>query len=227
MNGFIAPEFDEGANNGLPGPLPEGEHIVWQGKPDARAVGRHILKTRWIAGYFGLMLVWLIITGFYFGRSAEDVFVSLGIMMVAGMIVVGLAQWFANGVHQTTVYTITNKRIVMKFGVTLPVAFNLPFAEIESVDVRQRNNDGIGDIALRFKPDVRLAYLTFWPHVRGVRMARTEPQFICIDDVEDVAQTLSMQLHAHIARTHKAPVLANDEIAQDLEVVVPFREAAE
>ena len=86
MTGFIAPEFDEGANNGLPGPLPAGEHIIWQGRPNARAVGRHVMKTRWIAAYFGVMLAWLLITGFYFGRAADDIVVSLVIMAAAGAI---------------------------------------------------------------------------------------------------------------------------------------------
>lgn len=208
MTGFIAPEFDEGANNGLPGPLPAGEHIIWQGRPNARAVGRHVMKTRWIAAYFGVMLAWLLITGFYFGRAADDIIVSLVIMAVAGAIVVGLFEWYAWGVHRTTIYTITTRRIVMKFGVALPTAFNLPFSEIEAVDVRKRAGGG-GDIALRFKPDVRLAWLVFWPHVRGLRMGRPEPQMIGLDDVSEVTDLLSTQLHAHLARTHavdEAPV---------------------
>jgi hypothetical protein len=201
MTGFIAPEFDEGANNGLPGPLPAGEHIIWQGSPNARAVGRHVMKTRWIAGYFGVMLAWLLITGFYFGRAADDIFVSLAIMAAAGAIVIGLFEWYAWGVHKTTIYTITTRRVVMKFGVALPTAFNLPFSEIEAVDVRERSN-GSGDIALRFKPDVRLAWLVFWPHVRGLRLGRPEPQMIGVDDISEVVGLLSTQLHAHLARTH-------------------------
>lgn len=203
MTGFIAPEFDEGANSGLPGPLPAGEHIIWQGSPNARAVGRQVMKTRWIAAYFGVMLAWLVITGLYFGRSADDIIISLVIMALAGVIVVGFFEWYAWGVHKTTIYTITTRRVVMKFGVALPTAFNLPFSEMEAVDVRERA-DGSGDIALRFNPDVRLAWLVFWPHVRGLRMGRPEPQMIGLDDVSEVAGLLATQLHAHLGRTHTA-----------------------
>lgn len=223
MRGFIAPEFDEGANGGLPGPLPAGEHIVWQGSPDAGAIARHVLKVRWIAGYFAIMLVWLVITGVYFGRSAEDAFVSLGIMTLAGATVVGLVRLYAIAVARTTVYTITNKRVVMKLGVALPTAFNLPFVEFESVDVRKRAN-GSGDIALRFKPDVHLAWLVFWPHVRGFRMARTEPQMIGIADVEAVAGLLGTQLHAHVARVHRPEGAIKTAVDGAL---LPFPQAAE
>lgn len=224
MRGLIALEFDEKAHGGLPGPLPAGEHIVWQGSPDAGAIARHPFKMRWVIGYFGLMLAWLVVTGLYFERAAADIAMSLVIMAGAGAAVAGLIAWYARAVRRTTVYTITNRRVVMKFGVALPTAFNLPFAEFESVDVRERGN-GSGDIALRFKPGVRLAWLVFWPHVRGFRVARTEPQMIGIADVGAVAGLLATQLHAHMARTH-AP--DRDAARADIEgLAVPLPQAAE
>ena len=223
MTGFIAPEFDEKAHGGLPGPLPAGEHVVWQGSPRADGIARHVLKTRWIAGYFAIMLVWLVATGLYFGRAADDIVMSLLIMALAGGAVIGMARWYAGAVARSTVYTITERRVVMKFGVALPTAFNLPFAEIESVDVLERP-DGTGNIALRFQPDVRLAWLVFWPNVRGFRMARTEPQLICIEDVAEVADLLSTQLHAHLARTHRPAEVVEPAIEG---MAVPFPQAAE
>lgn len=222
--GVIATEFDEKAYAGLPGPLPAGEHIVWQGRPAARAIARDKLKTRWIGGYFALMLVWLLATGFYFERAAVDVAISLMIMALAGGVVLGLARWFAWGVHKTSLYTITTRRVVMRFGIALPKAFNLPFAQIESVDVRADKN-GNGDIALRFKPDIRLNWFIFWPHVRGLRMGRMEPQMIGIEDVADVADRLSTQLHAHFARNHRVEQPAT--AADDDSPMVPFPQAAE
>ena len=35
---------------GLPGDLPEGEKILWQGAPDARTFARSALHTRWVTG---------------------------------------------------------------------------------------------------------------------------------------------------------------------------------
>lgn len=223
MRGAIALEFDEKAHGGLPGPLPAGEHIVWQGNPDADAIARHVLKVRWVAGYFAVMLAWLVVTGFYFERAADDIAISLLIMAGAGGVVVGLIFWYARAVHRSAVYTITNRRVVMKFGVALPTAFNLPYTEFESVDVLERG-DGSGDIALRFKPDVRLAWLVFWPHVRGFRMARTEPQLVGIDDVAAVAKLLAQQLHAHVARTHATDGTVRSAVDG---IAVPYPQAAE
>ena len=223
--GVIATEFDEKAHAGLPGPLPRGEHIVWQGKPAAAAVARHALKVRWIAGYFAVMLAWLVVTGFYFERAPVDIVMSLAIMALAGAVVVGLASWLAWGVARTTTYTITTRRVVMRFGIALPKAFNLPYAQIESVDVRERG-DGLGEIALRFKPDIRLNWFIFWPHVRGLRMGRMEPQLIGVENIGAVASLLSTQLHAHFGRTQH-PGTMHDVHVDGGDTIVPYPQAAE
>jgi len=43
---------------GLPEKLPEGEHILWQGAPDVRALAREALGVRWVAGYFAILTIW-------------------------------------------------------------------------------------------------------------------------------------------------------------------------
>jgi hypothetical protein len=37
---------------GLPERPPEGESILWQGRPQAWALARESLAIRWVAGYF-------------------------------------------------------------------------------------------------------------------------------------------------------------------------------
>ena len=44
MSRQIIPGVDE--------PLPEGETLLWRGRPGARALARHAFKLRWVAGYF-------------------------------------------------------------------------------------------------------------------------------------------------------------------------------
>ncbi len=224
--GVIATEFDEKANAGLPGPLPVGERIVWQGNPRAAAIARHSLKVRWIAGYFAVMLAWLVVTGLYFARAPFDIAMSLAIMALAGGLVIGLAHWLAWGVARTTTYTITTRRIVMRFGIALPKAFNLPYSQIESVDVRERGH-GLGEIALRFKPGIKLNWFIFWPHVRGLRMGRMEPQLIGIADIGTVASLLATQLHANFGRTQHPGALHDVHVDRGEGTAVPFPQAAE
>lgn len=223
MTGFVAPDFENEPIPGLPGMLPPGETIVWQGRPETNEVFVHVFKARWVAGYFAVMLGWLVVTGLYFGRATDDIVMSLVVMALAGAAVLGIFRAFAAGVRRSTMYTVTNRRVVMRIGIALPTAFNLPFCEMENADVLRRAN-GSGNIALRFKPDIRLNWAVFWPHVRGLRMARTEPQMIGLADVSAVADMLSLQLHADVARRHAA---GGQDAAQAPEPVETFREAAE
>jgi hypothetical protein len=96
-------------------------------------------------------------------------------------------------VQKTTLYTITNKRIVMRIGVALSATFNLPFTRIVSADMREDKN-GNGDIALTLKPGDRLSWLVFWPHVRGFKKGALMPQMICLKDVAVAANVLSSAL---------------------------------
>ena len=43
---------------------------------------------------------------------------------------IGIALVFAWASARTTVYTITNRRVVMRFGIALPMTLNLPFTLI-------------------------------------------------------------------------------------------------
>ena len=43
---------------GLPEKLPEGETILWQGRPDWWALTREALSLWWVMGYFALLAAW-------------------------------------------------------------------------------------------------------------------------------------------------------------------------
>ncbi|MFX7853989.1 photosynthetic complex putative assembly protein PuhB, partial [Acinetobacter baumannii] len=73
---------------------------------------------------------------------------------------------------RTTVYTITNKRVVMRVGVVLSITFNLPFAQIGSAGLRRRGRGG--DIVLSLCGTDNIAYAHLWPHARPWRVRRTQ-----------------------------------------------------
>ncbi len=93
---------------GLPGDLPSGEAILWQGAPDAWVFARTALGARWIGGYFTLLVGWALVSG-----------TPLRALLTAGfgVLAVGLTYGFALRVARSTVYTITNRRVVMRIGV--------------------------------------------------------------------------------------------------------------
>jgi hypothetical protein len=192
---------------GLPEALPEGEHILWQGAPDWRALARESLLTRWIAGWFVLLAVW---RGLAAGEGAMGVLGAGLPLLVLGAGAVLILCGVAWAMARATVYTITNRRVVMRIGAALQVTYNLPFAQIEAADLDLRKA-GTGTIALRLKEGNQIAYLVAWPHVRPWHMARTEPALRCIPDAKRVADLLAQAAEEQISRPVVTRVAHDDD----------------
>lgn len=183
---------------GLPALPPMGERIVWQGSPEWRHVARHVLHIRAIAAYFAALVAWRVVSGLYDGQTAAAIVGNLAPFLVAALIAIGLLVIIARAIARTTIYTITSRRVVMRFGVALPVTFNLPFVAIESAGVRE-GKDGHGDINLALMSGKRIAYLVLWPHARPWTLKSPQPMFRAIPDVRSVAGLLREALEGDVA----------------------------
>lgn len=175
---------------GLPAVPPEGETILWQGRPEAGSVGRNVFHLRMIAVYFAVLAAWRIVTVIADGAPLADAAVTVAILAALGAAAITLFALIARGIARTTVYTITTKRVVMRIGVALPVTLNLPFSRIDGAAL-VRYADGSGSIALTLSPGERIAYAVLWPHVRPWQMRQPAPMLRCIDGAEHVAGVLS------------------------------------
>ena len=51
-------EYENEPIRGLPGLLPAGEEILWQGAPAWQSLARSAFRTRLVAGYFLLLAAW-------------------------------------------------------------------------------------------------------------------------------------------------------------------------
>lgn len=180
---------------GLPEKLPEGENILWQGQPDQGCFRRSVLHTRKIGFYFALVVAWNVGTTIYDGGSAAAVLTAAVGTTLMAAVVYGLAYWFARAVERTTVYTITNKRVVMRFGIAIPITFNFPFTQIESADIRSLG-DGNGIIALSLKEHTKISWVIMWPHARPWKLAKPQPALRGIADVGIAAKFLADGLRA-------------------------------
>jgi hypothetical protein len=108
-------------------------------------------------------------------------------MAVTALVMVGGIAWFT---ARTTVYTLTDKRVVMRIGIVLTLSLNLPLRRLEAADLKLHSGEQ-GDIALRLlKPD-HIAYLHLWPHARAWRLARPEPTLLCLPGAQAVARRLT------------------------------------
>jgi hypothetical protein len=183
---------------GLPSALPAGEEILWQGAPSWRSLARHAFHLRLIAGYFALLILWRVAGPLVNGHTVLFAATSglSGLTLAAAGI--GLFSFFAWLIARTTTYTITNRRVVITYGMALPKSINLPYVRIEAADLRI-NRDGTGDIALKLPVKTRLSYVLLWPHVRSGAKGRAEPVLRCISSPEAAAQLLATALNNTIA----------------------------
>jgi hypothetical protein len=183
---------------GLPEKLPPGERILWQGAPQWRQLAIDVFHVRAVAIYFVGLMAW---RGSVHGAVA-------GILSVLPMALVGLGllALLAYLSSRTTVYTITDRRLVLRIGIALPVAINLPFNVIGAAGLRVRSG-GSGDIPLTLSAAERVAYSNLWPHVRPWRFKAPEPMLRSIPDAENVARILGSALRAFAAAPQPQPVI--------------------
>lgn len=174
-------EYDHEPIRGLPGDLPAGERILWQGSPEWRTFARSALHTRWISGYFVALALLGLASGSMLGA---------GMAVVGGAITLGLLALFAVLVGRTTVYTITNRRVVFRIGIALNKCINLPLSLIGSADLRDRSA-GHGDIALMLTGSHRLGIATLWPHARPWHLSKPQPMLRALPDAAAVAKILA------------------------------------
>ena len=191
---------------GLPEPLPPGERVLWQGAPDWKMLARECFHVRKLAVYFALLVVWRLATLIGSGAPATEVLVGAAIAIGLAATALGLALLMAWMSARTTLYTITDRRVVMRVGIVLSVTFNLPFTKIESAGLHGLPGDH-GDIALALSSENRIAYPHLWPHVRPWHVARTQPSLRAIAGAADVAQRLTAAWR-EVRRDATAPAVA-------------------
>jgi len=175
---------------GLPERLPDGERILWQGSPDAGELARSAFHLRKLLLYFGALIALRGATVLADGGSWADAAWSLllpSALALTGLMAVGLLAWLT---ARTAVYTVTDRRVVMRIGIVLTLTFNLPLRMVESAALRPGQR-GHGDIVLRLKGPDRIAWLHLWPHARPWKLAQPEPMLRAVPDAAVVAARLA------------------------------------
>jgi hypothetical protein len=180
---------------GLPEELPAGERLLWQGAPSWRALARRSLHVRKVAAYFGLLAVWHIVEVSSAGTGVVEAARGAVWLVVLGAAAVGVLSLLAWALARSTLYTITSARLVLRFGVALPMSVNLPLRLVESADFRQ-HADGTADLPLTLVPGQRMGYLLTWPHVQPWHYFRVRPMLRGLPDGDLAAKALMTALGA-------------------------------
>ena len=172
----------------LPADIPEGERVLWYGRPDWVNLFRNAYRADLVAAYFGALMIWnMVMEGADANLAALAAIIAKTLVLaVAGLGLLALLAWLS---ARTTLYVVTSRRIVMKVGIALPIFFNIPYSQIESAALRLFR-DGAGDIPLALAAGRRIAYLHLWPHARPFHMANPQPALRAIPDAAQVAAML-------------------------------------
>lgn len=203
-------EHDFEEVRGLPERLPEGERILWQGEPDWKILARRVFHAPLVAAYFAVLVGWRVIDASASGVAPGEAFVrAIPLMLFGGLalvLLVGLAAVNA----KTTVYTITNKRVVFRIGAALTKAINIPFTIVEAAAVKHHKG-AAGDVAISLKAPNKIGYFHLWPHARPDRLKQPQPTFRCLANADEAAEILAGALRAELgepARSAAAPAPA-------------------
>ena len=196
-------EFE--ASHGLPEALPRGERVLWQGSPDWRALAVQAFHVRKAAIYFAVMLGLHLTSQLAAETPILPALAATARLLALALVALALLASLAWLSARSTVYTVTDQRVVMRIGIVLTLTFNLPYQRIEGAALH-RSAKGHGDIALTLAKGERIAYLHLWPHVRPWRVKQTEPQLRSVANAVSVAATLAQAWSLARAETQVAPV---------------------
>jgi hypothetical protein len=175
---------------GLPAQLPPGERILWQGAPRWPIVARRVFHLRKLALYFALLSAWPLVAASLSDGRWMAAFGSALLLLALGCAAIAVLAGIAVLIARSTLYTITNRRVAMRFGIALPMCVNLPFAIIESASLKTYA-DGSGDLPMALRGDGQLAYIVLWPHARPWQLRRPQPMLRAVPDAAAVAQILA------------------------------------
>ncbi|NOG71942.1 photosynthetic complex putative assembly protein PuhB [Roseicella sp. DB1501] len=182
---------------GLPEALPAGETVLWQGAPGWTGLAFHTFRLGWLAAYFAAIAAWGAAVALQEGASPGAAAAAMAWPLALGAAALGLVTGFAILAARTTLYTITNRRLVLRVGVALPTTVNIPFASIRDAGLRPWR--GGGDIRLALLPPHRASYVGLWPHLRGFRLAQPQPVLRALPDAEAAGRILARALAMHAA----------------------------
>ena len=174
--------------------IPEGESILWKGKPSFWGFSWY---------FFGLKLLafYLIILSVVFAArlTVTDFFTAFVVdflpFLLSGILTSCILMALAKIQSQSSVYIITENRVIIKSGAALSFLISMPFKKIKAVNLQKRKGS-LGTISFELNSGKRVPYISCWPSVRPWRFKNTEPAFSCIENVDEVATILRKSVMA-------------------------------
>ena len=168
--------------------IPNGESILWKGRPSLWGFSWNLFGLKWITLYLSILSI-VSVARFFASDFYTAFYVDFLPFFLSGIfasiILIGLA---ATQTY-STVYIITENRVIIKTGAALSFLISMPFKKIKEVNLQKRGAS-IGTISFELLSEKRVPYISCWPSVRPWKFKRTQPAFSCIGSVDEVATIL-------------------------------------
>ncbi|XBQ15410.1 MAG: photosynthetic complex putative assembly protein PuhB [Oceanicaulis sp.] len=177
----------------LPGPLPEGERVLWAARPPFGGLMRHLFKGRWLAGIVGVLAVWPVLAALDAGYPLARALTAVVLFLPVAAPVAVLLWISARLAARHTLYVATDRRVILHVGYVFTRTINLPLTEVRDLAVRVRE-DGLADLQLTVDRTAPIGYAALFPHVRLEKIFSPTPVLRCIPDGEQAAAALAEAL---------------------------------
>ena len=161
-------------------PAPD-EKVLWKGRPSLSLLARTAFHAHTLGAYMAALSVIALATG---NTNAALVAAGLGVVLIA---LLYLLAWAS---ARTTLYILTDARLIMRIGVAIETRINIPLKQIKAAHFRQRAK-GHGDIAFEVHGERLLSTLLLWPHVRPYHYAMPQPMLRAVPEAAALAQMIA------------------------------------
>lgn len=162
-------------------PQPD-EQVLWKGRPQLGLLARSAFHVHTLGAYMaGLVVVALVL-----GKT--DAAIVAGVLGTALVAILYLLAWAS---ARSTLYILTDSRLIMRIGIAIETRVNLPLKQITAAHLALQGKRGHGDIAFELAGERLLGTVLLWPHVRPFRYARPQPMLRAVPDAAALAQTIA------------------------------------
>lgn len=177
--------------HGMPELLPEGEKLLWQGRPSAVALAFGAFRLRWVIGYFVAMTLYRLANLSTVDAGPEQMTGVLTSSVLFGVAAIALVFALSYAMSRAAVFTITTERVILRYGAAIRKYVNLPLSKMQGAQLKRRSVR-VGDISLQLEDGPgQPPYLHLWPFARPFKFSKPQPMLRGIKDPERVAQMLA------------------------------------
>jgi hypothetical protein len=166
---------------GLPSTLPDGEHVVWQGSPNWQSLAVRAFHVRKIGIYFALLVSLSLASSLAGNATVVAALPSIKMLLILATAAIGILVILAIAYSNTTIYTVTNRRLVLRFGIAVQLMINIPWEKVNSAGLKEFA-DGTGDILIETDGSEKMSFWILWPNARPWHLSNAQPLLRSLPD---------------------------------------------